>query len=325
MKKTVKLFLTLIITASVIAAVSCKKKTDDPVVVAVPNVVQKAQSDTNFSILVSAVVKTKLVDALSNTQNLTVFAPLNNAFRQLGFTSASIDALNDNTDAVKIAALKNILLYHVIGTKYLSTALPTAANTEVTTLATTKAYVSKNAGGVFANGVKVAIADINVSNGVIHAVDRVIVPAAGNLVATASADPRFSLLVAAITNCDSANIVVGALTGAGPLTVMAPIDQAFIDAGFLNAAAFSGANAATKTLVRKILLHHVIPARVYSGDLTDNQSAPTALGQNILITLTGGAKVKGAAAASPIANIVVTDVSATNGVVHAITKVLIPN
>jgi uncharacterized surface protein with fasciclin (FAS1) repeats len=325
MKTRIKLIFAVLVTTSILAIVSCKKKTDDPVVVPVPNVVQKAQADTNFSILVSAVVKTGLVDALSNTQNLTVFAPLNNAFRKLGFTSASIDALTTSANATEIAALKNILLYHVLGTKFTAASIPTAANTEVTTLSTTKSYISKNTNGVFVNGVKVAIADIAVSNGVIHAIDRVIIPPAGNLVATASADSRFSLLVSAITNCDSANIVVGALTSAGPLTVMAPVNQAFIDAGFPNAAAFSGATAATKTLVRKILLHHVIPARVYSGDLTDNQSAPTALGQNILITLTGGAKVKGAAAAGPTADIVVTDVTATNGVIHAITKVLIPN
>jgi uncharacterized surface protein with fasciclin (FAS1) repeats len=325
MKKTIKFFAIAVITLSSITLVSCDKDKDPDPVIPTPNIVEKAQADTNFSILVSAVVKTGLTSALSTTPNLTVFAPLNNAFRKLGFTSASINALTAPADQAKIDNLKAILQYHVIGQKYESSAIPTAANTELTALSGVKTYVSKNAGGVFVNGVKVAIADVAASNGVIHAVDRVIIPPAGNFVTTLSSNTDYSLLVAAVTNCDSANILVGALTGAGPLTVMAPKNQGFIDAGFTTPASFSGANAATKTLVRKYILHHVIPARVFSGDLTNNQSAPTVLGQNILFTLTGGAKVKGAASGSPVADIETLDWITTNGVIHGINKVILPN
>jgi uncharacterized surface protein with fasciclin (FAS1) repeats len=321
MKKTIKFFAIAVITLSSITLASCDKDDPDPVI-PTPNIVEKAQADTNFSILVTAVVKTGLTTALSTTPNLTVFAPLNNAFRKLGITSASINALTAQAD---IDNLKAILQYHVIGQKYESGTIPTAANTELTALSNVKTYVSKNANGVFVNGVKVAIADVGASNGVIHAVDRVIIPPAGNFVTTLSSNADYSLLVAAVTNCDSANILVGALTGAGPLTVMAPKNQGFIDIGFTTAASFSGASAATKTLVRKYILHHVIPARVFSGDLTNNQSAPTVLGQNITFTLTGGAKVKGAAGASPTADIETLDWTTSNGVIHGINKVILPN
>jgi uncharacterized surface protein with fasciclin (FAS1) repeats len=309
-----------ILFSAILAAVvftSCDK--DDPPVDVPKNVVQVAQSDTSFSILVAAVVKTGLVDALSNTQNLTVFAPVNSAFRALGYTEASINAL---TDATAIAGLKTVLQYHVLAERIPSSAI-TTANIEKTALAGGKVYATKTAAGVFINGVKVAIADVSASNGVIHAVSKVLLPAAGNLKAVAAATPAFSYLVAAVLRADSTtNDISNALTSAGPLTVMAPTNDAFIAAGFPTVASI---NAAPPFVLRRILLYHVIPARVFSCDLTDNANVPTALGgsQTLKINLPP-ARVTGLGNGGTASNITGTDVMATNGVIHVIDRVLLP-
>ena len=313
-----------------VTATSCKK--DDPAPAPTPNVVGVAQADTNFSILVSAVVKTGLTDALSNTANLTVFAPLNNAFRSIGYTSASIDALSNAAD---IAKLKSVLQYHVLAEKIPASAI-TSANIEKTTLQGSKLYATGNASGpftgVYINGVKVQIADVAASNGVIHAIGKVLIPPAGTLLQTAVAlggdtsPAGFSLLVAAVLRADestatqTAGVVTGALSGAGPLTVFAPTNQAFIDAGFATTAAI---NAADPAVLRNIILYHVVGARVFSSNLTA-ANVGTVQGTNVTIALpASGPTVKGTANTAP-ANVILADVIATNGVIHAINKVLLP-
>ena len=149
---------------------SCDK--DDDPTPAAKNVVETAQSDPNFSILVAAVVKTGLTDALANTPNLTVFAPVNSAFTAIGYSEASINALTSPAD---IAKLKSVLQYHVLAERIPASAI-TTANIEKTTLNTNKLYATKTAAGVFINGVSVVTADVSTSNGVIHVLNNVLLP-----------------------------------------------------------------------------------------------------------------------------------------------------
>lgn len=313
--------LVLLMTCGLLlTTVSSCNKDDDPAPAA-KNIVQTAQSDPNFSILVAAVVKTGLTDALSNTSNLTVFAPVNSAFTAIGYTEASINAL---TNAADIAALKSVLQYHVLAEQVPASAI-TTANIEKTTLNTKKLYATKTSAGVFINGVKVVTADVSCSNGIIHAVEKVLLPPVGNLRETAIATPSFSLLVAAVLRADAgtpANEVSNALTSAGPLTVFAPTNAAFIAAGFPDAAAI---NAADPAVLKKILFYHVIPARVFSCDLVNNSNPVTALGgtQTVKITLPP-AKVTGLSNGGTASNITATDVVSTNGVIHVIDRVLLP-
>lgn len=323
-----RLMLLSMLITSVAVFTSCKDDDKAPVNTA-KNIVQVASGDTSFSILVAAVVKADLVNALSaNGANLTVFAPVNNAFRAIGYPSAAY--INSNvTSPADIAKLKNVLLYHVLGAKVPSSAI-TGTNTGVATLKGDSIYATKNAAGVFINGVKVVQADVAASNGVIHVIGSVLMPPSGNLLATAVAlganttPSGFSLLVAAVLRADmsaAGNPISSALSSAGPFTVFAPTNQAFIDAGFPTTAAINAAPAAD---LAKILLYHVVPARVFSSDLVNNSTPGTALGGTNTVTITlPPAKVKGQANTSA-SNIVAADVVTTNGVIHVIDRVLLP-
>ena len=118
-----KLFAGILVITSV---ASCDKDEANPV--AQKNIVETAQADTSFSILVSEVVKTGLTSALATTNNLTVFAPNNAAFRAAGYTSAIIDEL----DATLTTALRSVLQYHAVAERIASSAINTA-NIEKTT------------------------------------------------------------------------------------------------------------------------------------------------------------------------------------------------
>lgn len=305
-----KASLFLLLSAPVVLT-SCEKD-DDPA--PTPTITETVVASANFSLLKAAVVRAGLGDYLNNTPNLTVFAPTNDAFTAAGLTESAINA-------TPVATLQAILQYHVLTTKVNSGSVPAGPNAEVTTAGGVKAFVTKSAAGVFINGSAVVTADIEASNGVIHAINSVLIPPAGNIVVTAQANPNFTYLVAAVLRADaSGTSISGALSAAGPLTVFAPTNQAFIDAGFPTIASI---NAADPNTLKNILLYHVIGARVFSSDLTNNSTPATAQGGTVLITLAGGAKVKGNGNATA-SNVVIANVVTTNGVIHAIDRVLLP-
>lgn len=274
-------------------------------------------SDKRFQLLTVAVVKAGLIQTLNDKKaNLTLFAPTDDAFRAAGFKDAKDIA------AVPEAALRALLLYHVLGSEVKSGAIPQAANTEVNTVANKPVFVTRTAGNaVFVNGVSVIQKDIDCTNGVIHAINRVLNPAVGNIVQTAQGNANLSYLVAAVIRASSgATNVAAVLSGTGPFTVFAPTNQAFINAGFPTIASI---NAAPADALTPILTYHVIGARVFSSDLVNNSTPATLNGGTVRILLGGGARVKGNKNLNP-SNIILTDILTTNGVVHVIDQVLLP-
>jgi len=167
----------------------------------------------------------------------------------------------------------------------------------------------------------VTTADINASNGVVHVINKVLMPPSQNIVQLAQGNTNLSYLVAAVTRASQGSTnVAQVLSNTNPLTVFAPNNQAFIDAGFATTDAIMAADPATLT---SILTYHVIGARVFSSDLTEGAMPTTVNGGKVTITLSGGAKVKGNGNTTA-SNITAVDIMATNGVVHVIDRVLLP-
>jgi transforming growth factor-beta-induced protein len=133
----------------------------------VGNVVDIALSSPNFSILVEAVTKAGLAEALSADGPFTVFAPTNEAFNAL-FKQLGVSGVKDLT----AEQLTPILTYHVVSGKVMSTDL---SNTSVATLNGKKIKIDVS-NGVKINDSKVITADISGSNGVVHVIDRVLLP-----------------------------------------------------------------------------------------------------------------------------------------------------
>jgi uncharacterized surface protein with fasciclin (FAS1) repeats len=272
----------------------------------------------DYSVLVYAVNKEGLKETLDQVseQNLTLFAPDNQAFAALGINSpAALAGIPDST-------LKAILLYHVLATEVKAAQIPQADNTPVPTVNGQNIYATRTAQGkVYINGIPVTKADIGCTNGVIHDISSVLMPATGNIVQTAIANPNLSMLVAAVLRASQGSTNVAAvLSGTGPFTVFAPTNQAFINAGFANTAAI---NAADPNTLTKILTYHVIAGRIFSSDLVNGSTPATVNGETVHILLNNGAQVKGNSDKTP-SNITVTNIVATNGVVHVIDQVLLP-
>jgi transforming growth factor-beta-induced protein len=301
----------------------------------VNTIVEPAYFNKNFSILTEAVVKADLLSTLIDPDaDFTLFAPDNDAFEAAGITSLAGLTANDLTP---------ILLYHAIGSKVYGNTLP-ATGSAVTTLGG-DFYLSINSSGAYINGVtKVTAAtlaggSLDYSNGVVHLIDRTLVPPSKNIVeiavAASQASPgaQFGQLVAALTaveNDPNAANLVTILSGTGPFTVFAPTDAAFQSLYTkANVADFSALVAAVGIpVIEAVLKYHVVGARVFSTDLPNlTSNTVTTLGgtftlnlSSLTITDTDAALGLGTSDAS----IVSTDILGTNGVIHVINQVILP-
>lgn len=269
-----------------------------------------ASENPNFSILVEALSRADLAETLDQEGSYTVFAPTNEAF---------MNFLDDNgfesLDDVPLPTLTQVLLNHVVSGTNLSSGLTTGY---VKTLATgsasstnTLSMFINTASGVRLNGVSsVTSADIIADNGVIHVVDAVI--GLPTIVTHATANPNFSTLATLLTEQE----LVGTLNGtaSSPFTVFAPLNSAF-DTATLNL--YSGLNSTQKTAV---LTYHVVPgANVLSNAIP---SGPITTFETGTFTISGTVITDEQSRAT---NIVATDVQASNGVIHAVNQVLLPN
>jgi transforming growth factor-beta-induced protein len=268
----------------------------DAVLIPVPDLVDTAIG-AGFSTLVTAVQAAGLEDALRGDGPFTVFAPTNAAFDAL--PAGTLEAL-----LADIPALAEILTFHVVPGRI--TAADLAEGKEVVTLEGRKLRFTLG-GGARVNGVNITATDIETSNGIIHVIDAVLIPPV-DIVETAVA-AGFGTLVAAV----QAAGLEDALRGDGPFTVFAPTDAAF---GALPDGTVEALLADPPALA-EILTYHVVPGRIFAADLSEGKELTTLQGETIRITLAGGPQVNGA-------DIVGTDVLATNGVIHIINAVLIP-
>lgn len=283
-------------------------------VIGLPSIVDHAAANPSFSTLVGALSSANLVDAVNGFTEGTVLAPVNSAFEDL--------------DAIPTGeALSQVLLNHVVATNVFSDNLIDAVAGYANTLATgpggnnLSLYYNTSDGVVFNGASEVAVADVVATNGVIHAVDAVILPP--SIVDFAVADPNFSTLVTALTDLTPGTDFVATLSTANgtipaPFTVFAPTNAAFDALPSIPGEA----------VLTQVLLHHVLGnANVQSGDLTDGISPTMLNNQAITINLpgTGGniANVTDGAGNTDI-GIIGVDVQATNGVIHVLNKVMLP-
>ena len=188
------------------------------------DITELAQNDSRFTSLVAALTQADLVSTLQGPGPFTVFAPTNDAF-----TTFLADNNFASLDEVPAEVLSAVLLNHVVAGKALSTDLATGylstSATEASTSNPLSAYVDLSS-GVKINGVStVEEADLEASNGVIHAVDAVI--GLPTVVTHALANAGFTSLVAALTRQDLTTDYVSILSGNGPFTVFAPTNEAF--------------------------------------------------------------------------------------------------
>lgn len=316
-----------------------------------------------FTILLAAVqaADPALITALSNPEaGLTVFAPTDAAFAA-AFESMGVTPEQVLADQ---AALTDILLYHVVPGVFTAENIVALDGALLgTSLYETALNITLEGEAVLVNGAEVVAADVTADNGVVHVIDSVLIPPAAmdsGMMATEDAmmmatedammmatedpmmmmemgtitdivvnsttaeAPEFLTLLAAVQAADPS--VLESLTNGGPFTVFAPTDAAF--AAALEALGLTAEELlADTTLLTTVLAYHVVPGHFSAStivtvlDMMGTEGVRVAtLNPGTTVTVTAG----DAGVLVNTANVIATDVYASNGVVHVIDAVLLP-
>ncbi|WP_165824121.1 fasciclin domain-containing protein [Pseudochryseolinea flava] len=290
----------------------------------VGTIVAPAYFNKNFTTLIAAVkaadasILTTLLGNGPSNKKLTLFAPTNAAFAAAGITTLP----NKET-------LNAVLKYHVIDDEVRAAELP-EGSAAITTLGG-KFYLSNNGSeGVFINAkTKVTATDIVGKNGVVHVIDRTLLPPSKTIAGIATdlstaATPQFTQLVAALarTSGTENDLLAAVSSGDANLTVFAPTDAAF--EALYDALEVDGVNDIPLATLTAVLKHHVVAARVFSTDLTNGSVAT--LNGNVTISATNKTVTdENGNVANLSADAALLNVLATNGVIHTIDRVLLPD
>ncbi len=279
------------------------------------SIVDIAVEDGRFTTLVAALEAAGLAETLAGDGEFTVFAPTDDAFA----------ALPEGTVATLLedpaGALTDILLYHVVDGAVMAETVVTLETAP--TLQGENISISVVDGSVFLNEtVQVIITDIKASNGVIHVIDAVLLPPsmsaaedmdeAPSITEIAVEDGRFTTLVAALTAAGLAET----LASDGEFTVFAPTDDAFaaLPEGTVEALLEDPEGALTE-----VLLYHVVEGVVPAETVVTLDTATTLQGEDVSIAVEDGTVVL-----NDSAQVIITDIEASNGIIHVIDAVLLP-
>lgn len=296
--------------ASTVALLAGCGSSDDPSVLGI------ARNNPQFSILVEAVQAAGLESTLDGAGPFTVFAPTDTAFgallTELGVSKAQL--LADK------ALLTAVLTYHVLPARVNKAAVPLGK--AVTTVQGGFFKVEAGSSGALTiqdgrnRQANITSTDSPASNGVVHVVDKVILPANRNIVQTAQSLPDFSILVEAVIGAE----LTGALSGTGPFTVFAPTNSAFADL-LSRLGVTKDQLLANKMLLTSVLKYHVVSGLVLKADLPVGTPIST-LETGKTFTIDSTRTITDAR--SSTARIISTDVFASNGVIHVIDKIILP-
>ena len=322
-----KLGTTIVISAAALAAATSISAASPAKTTAMAqkNIVQTAVAAGKFKTLGALVKKAGLAGTLSAPGNLTVFAPTDRAFANLKKSNPALY----NKVATDKKLLRSVLTYHVVGKRIRAAAAIAAAKKgqKVKTVQGESIGLSFRGGKIVLNGrARVVIPDVKASNGVIHAVDAVLVPPSllqppaptQSIVQIASGNPDFSTLVSLVQKAG----LVEAISARGPFTVFAPTNEAFAKLAKTAPATYA-AVLADPALLAKVLTYHVVAGDIKSTQAIaaaqQNGTVKTLEGESIALSLKDGKLTLNGSA-----TVVAADILATNGVIHVIDTVIVP-
>jgi len=269
------------------------------------SILETANAAGSFKTLEAALKAAELTDALSGDGPFTVFAP----------TDAAFAALPDGTIASLLkpeakGMLQNILTYHVVPGSMM--AKDVVKSDFLTGLNGQRLNFKMKGGGAYLAGAKIVTTDIECSNGIIHVIDAVMLPSTSDIIDTAVEAGDFKTLAAAL----GAASLVEALKGDGPFTVFAPTDAAF--AALPEGTVDNLLKKENRQMLTNILTYHVVQGRIFAGMAIKSESATTLQGGELRFRfLEDSFRVNGA-------KVIKSDLETSNGVIHVIDTVLLP-
>ncbi|MEN8957489.1 MAG: fasciclin domain-containing protein [Flavobacteriales bacterium] len=325
--KKVFLKVSLFLLAGSLVFASCKKDEDDDTTTPAPvlgDIVDVAVA-SGFDSLAVALTQTGLVSTFqgANSGPYTVFAPTNTAFANLISGNPLWNSISDIDNSL----LTTVLTYHVLDGKVMAADI--VDGDFVTTLSgltfkiNTTGAVTIDVNATTNTGTPVSTTDVAASNGVIHAIDKVLVPdvpatAPTSTIAQLAVAAGLDSLVVALTEANLVSTFDG--TNGNFYTVFAPTNTAFINV-LATDPTWNRISDIPSAVLTAVLTFHVANGTIQAGQLSDGQNINTLESTALTFNATGLTLTGGSSTAVPISG---TDNYATNGVVHVIDGVLLP-
>lgn len=310
-------------------------------------------SDTSFSFLKAAVAKAGLGPVLSNPEaRLTLFAPDNAAFRRSGIPAEAVI-----TSVLDAATVRSIVSYHLVPEYLPAESIPTAFPNlqyptflnpapQLSALLRLTIFPSRRDNGAWVNNIPIIAVNTAASNGVLHRVAAIVLPPSKSIYELITADTSLTFLVAALNRADSSHVSIadGSLIEAvksigANLTLFAPNNTAFRQ--LLTAMGLPPSPAVFAALpvaqARGLIAYHLLGVRAFSVNMPTTPTIIKTLlngavsahpGINVVVGFTGPFvttfQVTGVGNGGAAATVIAQDINATNGVVHKINRVLLP-
>lgn len=307
-------FLKLIVLAVVSLSLftGCDKNDSPSVATPAETLDQKITANSDLSLFQAALIRARLTVFTQGGGPFTIFAPTNAAFNAIGITStANIDALDSNY-------LVQLLTYHIQAGSRTYVEIPLGPNANMVTQGGLTQYASRYLGAAptaYINGAKITTADVKAKNGVMHIIDKVLIPPFNTNFTNLTTNPDYSLMVQAINKA----AIVANFT-ATPTTVFAVPNSVMTAAGY-DATTIAGLTGAPLTLLSNIMKYHVVPQRIFYPDFKAG-TLKTSQGTNVTISLSGGnVMIKGTTNPSAF-QVTSTGYTSSNGVLYSINGLL---
>ena len=264
----------------------------------------------DLSIFNAAIDKANLQDFKNGGGPFTWFMPNNQALTSVGITLDSVNKLTTGQASYFVT-------YHLLNSKVLTIDLVAQNSVPRNTQLGFPLYIGGSNCSFFVNGSKIISANNEISNGVVHIIEKPNTPVnlIGNVQAILNKTGKHSLFIAALTKANKWTL----FSGTAAYTVIAPTDSAMTIAGLTSAVITSSTFGRIDSIVR---YHYFNSVRLFTNDLGNKETPQTALGAGRTITSSGnGFLLKGKTNASPVP-LTITNILGTNGVVHTTDGIL---
>ncbi|MFI5193576.1 MAG: fasciclin domain-containing protein [Chitinophagales bacterium] len=295
---------------------SCNKNTPNSINYKTSTVSWILANGSNTTYFETAVQQAGLDTIFNGAGPFTVFVPTNDAFSQAGISQAAIGAYSQDQ-------AKNLVLYHTVaGAALTASSFIGARESKIIMANGDSVFVSGDSNRLFVNGVQVISSDLRAANGVLHALQNVLIPPAKNLLDLVNADTSLSLLSSALQLATAApDSLTNDLASAGPFSFFAPDNDAFRKLGYNSPQDLSTANTDS---LRLLILSHLVPQRLFTYDIPDSSTLQTVNDSTLYFNLSGIAAKVQIRGHDSFANVVSVNQMAINGVLFKIDEVLAP-
>lgn len=304
--------------------ISCETNDDGPPP-ATNTIAEIVSSSANLTTLQRALERSGLDATLQGSGSYTVLAPTNAAF-DLFLAVANFPSIED----VPVPVLEQLLLNHVLAARVDASVLRALGKNYTETLAdgpgtdtNLALFFDATGADIIFNGTsEVLDADISATNGIVHVVDTVLdFPTLATFV---QANDAFEQLALALTTATPGTDFIETLSGTTQYTVFAPADEAFETLLDSNPA-WTTVNDIEEGLLTSVLQHHLIDGNVRAEDIANNDTAASLEGDLLTFSTANGVLEITDGSGNSGITVVVGNIQAYNGVLHAIDEVLLPD